>query len=1018
MRRGLFARGRRAAGSLLAVLAFALAANVTAQTDVTTSRVSGTVTDAEGNGIPGVTVEGRNDGTGLVVTSVTDGDGFYRLLNLPSGNYTISATLEGFTRSVHENVRVQLGSTPTVNFTLQLGAVADSITVTDTVPFVEVTNTAAGTTIQTEQVENLPTTGRDFKNLVLLTPESRLDSERGNLSISGERGINTNVTVDGVDFNNAFFGGTVGGAEGRAPISLSQEAIKEFTVITNGASVEFGRSGGGFVNVITKSGTNDFHGSGFYYYQPQEWIAKFANGAEPADQEKDQYGASLGGRIIRDRLFFFGTYERQEQSTTFNIAPSVLDPDIFARYPILESPAQYAQTRNGEVAFGRIDAQLTSSHRVMGRLNYATYEGVNGTFNSANDTIQHNGVEGMDSYSYVGQYSAQFGGSLLNDLNANYNKEDTPRLDKGLNLPEIQLGGARYGEVAFLPIVSTTKRTQFTDTLTYLFKSHVVKAGADYNDTTIDQIFKGNWRGVFVFNNEADLLAGRYFQYRQFGGLGGLTADEAGNANFGQEELAFFLQDQWFVNPSLTVTAGVRWESLDNPNDPILNPNDLDPARCVGTSTTNCGYRLNTQIADSDNQLSPRLGISWAPDQKSVVRVTAGRYWSRTPAILFAQLFTSNGLRGTQYNSRTNTAGQDPTNPACVAGTPPVSCFDALAPGWGANFDPVGVERVDLSRLPQNQTGLGVFAIDPNFENPYTDRVTLGYEREIFANTGASIDFTYAEGSQLQRLIDTNRVYDGTLAENGLPRYSSTRPNTFYGTVTTSVSDARSEYYAITGQVQRRFTNNLSAGTTVTYSSDKDTDSNERNFAGIQAEDFNDIEQAFAYSNRDQRWKVSGNAVWATPFWGITASGAARYITGGTFTPRSNFDFNNDAQSGTDRPTVGCTFVSGNTQATGADCRDNGSHLGRNSFRQPRFYSVDARLSKAFRIGPGELSAFIECFNCTDVANWSIPSANQTWGRQPGANQPGPDPQPSATFGDPTTPGTPRTFQVALRFDF
>jgi hypothetical protein len=1016
MFRSLLGRGVRAS-AFLAVLAFVIAANANAQTDVTTSRISGTVKDAEGGALPGTTVEGKNEETGLTVSSTANNVGFYQLLNLPSGSYTISATLQGFQRAIHENVRVQLGSTPTVDFTMQLGGVAETINVSATVPFVEVTNTAAGTTIQTEQIKNLPVSGRDFKNLVLLTPETRLDAERGNLSISGERGINTNVTVDGVDYNNAFFGGTVGGAEGRAPLSLSQESIKEFSVITNGASVEFGRTGGGVVNVITKSGTNNFHGSAFYYYQPQEWIANFANGAEPADQDKKQYGASLGGPILKDRLFFFGSYDRQDQSTTFNIAPAVLDPDIFARYPVYESPAQYAQTRDGEVAFGRIDAQIASAHRLMGRINYATYEGVNGTFNSANDTIQHNGIEGMDSYSYVGQYSAQFGGRLLNDLNANYNKEDTPREDKGLNLPEIQLGGARYGEVAFLPIVSTTKRTQFADTVTYLLQSHVLKAGADYNDTSIDQIFKGNWRGVFVFNNKADLLAGRYFQYRQFGGLGGLTADEAGKASFGQEELAFFAQDQWFVNSNLTVTAGVRWERLDNPDDPILNPNDLDPTRCVGTSTTACGYRLSAQIPDSESQWSPRLGVSWAPDKKSVVRLTAGRYWSRTPAILFAQLFTSNGLRGTQYNSITNTENLDPTDPNCRRANGS-SCFDPLAPGWGANFNPVGVERVDFSRLPQNVTGLGVFTIDPNFENPYTDRITLGYEREIFANTGAAIDFTYAEGNQLQRLTDTNRVYDGTTAENGMPRYSSTRPNPFYGTVTTSLSDARSEYVAITGQVQRRFSNDLSAGALVTYSSDKDTDSNERNFAGIQAEDFNDIEQAFAYSNRDQRWKISGNAVWQTPLWGISLAGAARYITGGTYTPRANFDFNNDGQSGTDRPTVGCTYVPNNSTATAADCRDNGSHLGRNSFRQPRFYSVDVRVSKAFRIGPGDLSAFIECFNCTDSANWSIPSANQTWGRQPGPTQTGPDSQPSATFGDPTTPGTPRTFQVALRFDF
>jgi hypothetical protein len=1018
MRRPLLARGVRGLSILVALLAFGIAATAFAQTDVTTSRISGTVKDAESGPLPGVSVVGKNQDTGLVANATTNQQGFYQLLNLPTGMYTITATIQGFKPGVTENVRLLLGTSPSVNFTLQLTGVAEAVMVRGEVPLVEVTNTAASTTIQTEQLKNLPVSGRDFKNLVLLTPETRFDAERGNISISGERGINTNVTVDGTDFNNAFFGGTVGAAEGRAPLSLSEESIKEFTVITNGASVEFGRTGGGVVNVITKSGTNAFHGSGFYYWQPKTLISDFANGNKPADQDKKQYGASLGGPILRDRLFFFGSYDKQDQNITFNIAPGVLDPDIFAAYPVLASPPQYVQTKNGEVAFGRVDAQVASSHRLMARINYAKYEGNNGTNNSANDTIQHNGIEGMKSYSYVGQYSGQFTPSLINDLNLNYNKEDTPRQDKGLNLPEIQLGGARYGEVSFLPIVSTAKRKEVSDTVTYLLRNHVFKAGGDYNDTTIDQIFKGNWRGVFIFNNKADLLAGRYFQYRQFGGLGGLTADQAGNAAFGQKELAFFLQDQWFATPSVTVTAGVRWERLDNPNNPILNPANPDTTRCVSGSTTACAYQLNGRIPDADNQWSPRLGISWSPDLKSVVRITGGRFWSRTPAILFAQLFTSNGLRGTQYNSSTNTEGKDPTDPNCLRANG-TSCYDPLAPSWGAAWNPVGVERVDLTRLPQNVTNLGVFTIDPNFKDPYTDRVTLGYEREIFAQVGAALDFTYAKGHQLQRLTDANRVYDGTTSENGLPHYSSTRPNPFYGTITESLSDARATYYAANFLLQRRFTNNFSAGAAVTYSVDKDSDSNERNFAGIQAEDFNDLEgSSYAYSARDQRWKLSANAVWQSPFWGVSLSGAARYITGQAYTPKANFDFNNDGQNTTDRPTIGCTYVPNNSAATATDCAANGTHLGRDSYRQPRFYTVDLRLSKSFRIGPGDLSAFIECFNCTNVANWTVPLTNQTWGRQPGPTQTGAAAMPLSTFGVANTPGTPRTFQVAARFDF
>jgi len=957
----LHRKGASVLGALL--VAFGLAAPAFAQTDVTTSRISGTVEGADGAPLPGVTVEATNNETGLQLVEVTNEEGFYRLLNLPTGTYTVRATLEGFAPSEAKDVRLLLGSAPTINFTLQSASVSETITVTSELPVVEVTNTAAGTTIQTEQIKELPVQGRDFKNLVLMTPETRLDSERGNLSISGQRGINTNVTVDGVDFNDAFFGGTAGGAEGRAPLAISQESIKEFTVITNGASVEFGRSGGGFVNVITKSGTNNLHGSVFYYNQPQDWISDFANGTKPADQEKETWGGSLGGRIIQDKLFYFLSYDNQEQSVTVPISPAVLDPDIFARYPILASPSEYVQTRDGNVAFGRLDFQPSSAHRFLLRGNFTEYEGINGTSGAQTRTESYNGIEGLDSNSYVGSWSGQFGANLLNDLNLNYVKEDTPRQDKGLNLPDIQLGSSRYGEVAFLPIVSATERKAAGDTVTFLAGDHVLKGGADYNDTSIDQVFRGNWRGVFIFNSEADLLAGNWSQYRQFGGLGGLTSSEAGRASFGQKETALFLQDQWFARSNLTVSAGVRFESLDNPNAGTLNPNDQN---------ANGSFNLSRQIPDMDltDQISPRLGVSWAPDAKTAIRFSAGRFWSRTPAILLAQLYTSNGLRGTQYIAQPG---------------------DPLAPFRGAAWSPQGVERIDFTKIP-TPSRLGVFTIDEDFENPYTDRVTLGAEREIFSKTSLSVDFTYAEGHQLQRLKDINRVYSGATPTpaGGLPEYSTTSfPYPFYGRITTSLSDAESEYTALTATLQRRYADNFSLYGSVTYSKDKDSDSNERNFAGIQAEDYNDLDVNWGYSNRDQRWKSVLNALWDSPWWGLGISGSFRYTTGSPFNATANSDLNGDGESTTDRPTI------------------NGNHFERNSFRQPDFYALDLRLSKGFNAGPGEIDLFVECFNCTDAANRFV--TDTVWGT---ADTPRP------TFGKEVGVGTPRTFQLGLRYDF
>ncbi|HEY4590682.1 MAG TPA: carboxypeptidase-like regulatory domain-containing protein, partial [Thermoanaerobaculia bacterium] len=177
---------------------FGLAGAAHAQIDVTTSRISGTVEDSSKSPLPGVTVEAVNTETGLRLSEVSDAQGFYRILNLPTGTYKVSASLDGFATATAESVRLLIGSTPTVNFTLQSARISETITVTSEAPTVEVTNTQVSTTIQSEQLKNLPTPGTDFRQLVLLTPETRFDSERGNISISGQRGINTNVTVDGV----------------------------------------------------------------------------------------------------------------------------------------------------------------------------------------------------------------------------------------------------------------------------------------------------------------------------------------------------------------------------------------------------------------------------------------------------------------------------------------------------------------------------------------------------------------------------------------------------------------------------------------------------------------------------------------------------------------------------------------------------------------------------------------------------------------------------------------------------
>jgi hypothetical protein len=394
---------------------------------------------------------------------------------------------------------------------------------------------------------------------------------------------------------------------------------------------------------------------------------------------------------------------------------------------------------------------------------------------------------------------------------------------------------------------------------------------------------------------------------------------------------------------------------------------------------------------DLTDQISPRFGMSWSPEgsDKTALRFSVGRYWSRTPAILLAQLYTSNGLRGTQYQINA------PVDPVTKALLPPT---DPLSPGWGPTFTVPGTERIDFTKVPAPKAP-GVFAMDPHFENPYTDRASLTLEHELMPYTVASVDLTYAKGHQLQRLTDINLQYDGTTSANGLPHFSKTRPDAYYGRITTSVSDAESKYTSASLMIRRRLHDDFQYSAQLSWSKDEDNDSNERNFAGIQAEDVYNLGLNWGPSNRDQEWRLGLAALYQTPWWGIDLSGAFRYATGVPYTIGAGSDVNGDTNNSLglpDRPTI------------------NGNHVERNSERQPDTYSFDLRVAKTFSVKAVDISVFAECFNCTDAANQVVPSNNFVWGN---ANLSTPT---NATFGQDTGINTfipPRTFQFGIRFD-
>ncbi|HSO76787.1 MAG TPA: carboxypeptidase regulatory-like domain-containing protein, partial [Blastocatellia bacterium] len=306
---------------------------VLAQSQATTGQISGVVTDNQGAAISGATVKVSNSQTGLERSTTSNEEGAYSIISLPPGVYSLSADANGFGKSNFSNLEVLVGRTYDQNITLAASGVQEVVNVSAGAIQVQTTRSEADAIVNETAINNLPINGRRFQDFVTLTPAAQVDPRRQNISLSGQLGIHSNVSIDGADYNNPFFGGLRGGERSNNAYTVPQESITEFQVVGAGYTAEFGRSTGGIVNAVTKSGTNDFHGSAFFLYRPNEWSRKgglldavdlqvngrrSTLGLEPLDiiaaPTQKQWGGSVGGPIKKDKLFFFAAYEQQKQT--------------------------------------------------------------------------------------------------------------------------------------------------------------------------------------------------------------------------------------------------------------------------------------------------------------------------------------------------------------------------------------------------------------------------------------------------------------------------------------------------------------------------------------------------------------------------------------------------------------------------------------------------------------------------------------------------------------------------------
>src|SRR5438876_9969621 len=451
------------------------------QAQFTTGSVQGDVLDEKGGSVAGASVEAKNLDTNYVRTESTNSDGHFQFLNLAPGHYTLTISKPGFTTIVQEKINLTVGQNLSIPVTVKVSSVAQQIVVSD-VPVIEVTKTESSSTLEEAAIASTPVLGRKFEDLLTLTPGVSISQgpDGDEININGQRGIFNNIRLDGGDYNNGFFGEQVGGQ--RAAVDISLEAVKEFQIVATGASAEFGRTAGGVVNVITKSGTNDIHGSVFHYQRLEALTSNTSDGKPLQDFRREQSGGSIGGPIVRDKAFFFGTFEqifenlrRDNLGTAIGTPCSISAPVVGVNDTAIAGSADcqrvalvnFFGTRfgqdekkpvihsiNNSAALGRFDWNLTPKNSIGVSYNFDYSKNTNQTFDVPTYGNSANGIEGPSKINVVnGNLFTTVSATKLNEFHMSYSRENRPRNAVSSKVPDTAMGFAttfRFGQPYFL----------------------------------------------------------------------------------------------------------------------------------------------------------------------------------------------------------------------------------------------------------------------------------------------------------------------------------------------------------------------------------------------------------------------------------------------------------------------------------------------------------------------------------------------------------------------------------------
>jgi hypothetical protein len=1013
---------------LLSSLLLAVPSILQAQAQATTGVIRGTVSDSAGTPLAGAVVTLRNRETNAERTLNTNASGVYVATLLRVGSYDVGARALGFRESRRDSVALRLGETVERNFALA-PQIVQLEELTALAPEAPVDNSSVSATrLSAEAVEGLPNNGRNVFNFTTLTPNVAIvqGPDGDEISIGGQRGIHNNVSVDGADFNNPFFGEQRGGQ--RPAFTFNLDAVQDFVVVSDGANAEFGRSGGGFLNIITKSGTNEFHGSAHYFGKYDALSADPSHtfpggtisGFEP-DFAQHQFGATFGGPIVRDKAFFFLAYDQQEYNETKQTDRlGLIDPALLSFVDTAFAGAlqgdfgSISRTNDANAFLAKLDFKLGDRNNASLKYNYTNSRQVNGTFDVDFWGRSANALERDFSHAVNGSLTSLFSSSLSNEFRFQWAREDRPRPYEGpanpatgRPFPDTDVGcisasgfnGCRFGMPFFIPVDAHDYRFQVLDNISMVSGSHLFKFGAEWNRTGVSQTFRGFGNGRMAFTSVDGFLnyvangnqyvecsdditntfvtgsttnscpvgthvSGPVALYLQQAGVGGLTVDEAGTQTIIQHELAVFLQDSWKPRSNLTLNYGLRWEAQIQPG--LITPiPDLLYAPFIGQTVTNA---VGTFEFPGDGTIPSDKGM-FQPRLGIAYDVKGdGKQVIRANAgIYYARipglnLASSRSTDGSRGQTLVRISGLDG-----VFGGPPPNYGELLPSPPGVPFFPGQV-----------------FLFDKNFQNPRTFTGTVGYEREIGGSVAAGVSYTHARADHLTRFIDRNAAVFGSPWGSGLPG-----GNGLIELVTVE-SSAKSRYNGVTAELKKVVGSRLQFQFNYTLSFDKSDDDNERDPFSYRYAQADSLQREYNWSDRDQRHRFNA--------WVLAILPGDLYLNNrvSAYSAQPASEICGPANVGTgERATSRLQRI----------CPD-GHILQRNTIRRDNaYFSWDVRLSKPFNLGrQGALELIFEAFNVTNNDNFKDPSVAGTFLVFDGTIRSG--------------LGEPRQFQAGVRYLF